>query len=148
MEINKALTFDDVLLVPKYSEILPSEVNTSITLSSNLKLKIPLLSSAMDTVTESKMAIAMAQNGGLGVIHRNLSVDEQLKQVELVKKRKLKVAAAIGVGSKEVERAEGLLEKNIDLIVIDTAHGHTKKVKDTLRRISKLRKKLRYVLVM
>ena len=141
MEINKALTFDDVLLVPKYSEILPSEVNTSITLSSNLKLKIPLLSSAMDTVTESKMAIAMAQNGGLGVIHRNLSVDEQLKQVELVKKRKLKVAAAIGVGSKEVERAEGLLEKNIDLIVIDTAHGHTKKVKDTLRRISKLRKK-------
>ena len=141
MEISKALTFDDVLLVPKYSEILPSEVNTSITLSSNLKLKIPLLSSAMDTVTESKMAIAMAQNGGLGVIHRNLSVDEQLKQVELVKKRKLKVAAAIGVGSKEVERAEGLLEKNIDLIVIDTAHGHTKKVKDTLRRISKLRKK-------
>ena len=116
MEISKALTFDDVLLVPKYSEILPSEVNTSITLSSNLKLKIPLLSSAMDTVTESKMAIAMAQNGGLGVIHRNLSVDEQLKQVELVKKRKLKVAAAIGVGSKEVERAEGLLEKNIDLI--------------------------------
>ena len=78
MEISKALTFDDVLLVPKYSEILPSEVNTSITLSSNLKLKIPLLSSAMDTVTESKMAIAMAQNGGLGVIHRNLSVDEQL----------------------------------------------------------------------
>ena len=141
MEISKALTFDDVLLVPKYSEILPSEVNTSITLSSNLKLKIPLLSSAMDTVTESKMAIAMAQNGGLGVIHRNLSVDEQLKQVELVKKRKLKVAAAIGVGSKEVERAEGLLEKNIDLIVIDTAHGHTKKVKYTLRRISKLRKK-------
>ena len=133
MEISKALTFDDVLLVPKYSEILPSEVNTSITLSSNLKLKIPLLSSAMDTVTESKMAIAMAQNGGLGVIHRNLSVDEQLKQVELVKKRKLKVAAAIGVGFKEVERAEGLLEKNIDLIVIDTAHGHTKKVKDTLR---------------
>ena len=67
MEINKALTFDDVLLVPKYSEILPSEVNTSINLSSNLKLKIPLISSAMDTVTEAKMAIAMAQNGGLGL---------------------------------------------------------------------------------
>ena len=141
MEINKALTFDDVLLVPKYSEILPSEVNTSINLSSNLKLKIPLISSAMDTVTGAKMAIAMAQNGGLGVIHRNLSVEKQLKQVELVKKKHLKVAAAIGVGISEVERAEGLLEKNIDLIVIDTAHGHTKKVKETLKKITKLRKK-------
>ena len=145
MEINKALTFDDVLLVPKYSEILPSEVNTSINLSSNLKLKIPLISSAMDTVTEAKMAIAMAQNGGLGVIHRNLSVEKQLKQVELVKKKHLKVAAAIGVGISEVERAEGLLEKNIDLIVVDTAHGHTKKVKDTLKKITKLRKKPLYV---
>ena len=72
--IKEALTFDDVTLAPNYSEILPSEVDTSVSLTSNLKLKIPLLSSAMDTVTESKMAIAIAKAGGIGVIHRNLDI--------------------------------------------------------------------------
>jgi len=72
--IKEALTFDDVTLAPKYSEILPSEVNTETKLSKNLSLKIPLLSSAMDTVTEAKMAIAMARAGGIGVIHRNLDI--------------------------------------------------------------------------
>ena len=70
--IKEALTFDDVTMAPKYSEVLPSEVDTSTKLSSNLTIKIPLLSSAMDTVTESKMAIAIAKAGGIGVIHRNL----------------------------------------------------------------------------
>ena len=73
--IKEALTFDDVTLAPKYSEILPSEVNTSTQLTSNLKLKVPLLSSAMDTVTESKMAIAIAKAGGIGVNHRNLDFE-------------------------------------------------------------------------
>ena len=76
--IKEALTFDDVTLAPKYSEILPSEVNTSVLLTKNLKLKIPLLSSAMDTVTESKMAIAIAKAGGIGVIHRNLDIKKQI----------------------------------------------------------------------
>ena len=76
--IKEALTFDDVTLAPKYSEILPSEVDTSIKLTEFLKLKIPLLSSAMDTVTESKMAIAIAKSGGLGIIHRNLNIKKQL----------------------------------------------------------------------
>ena len=79
--IKEALTFDDVTLAPKYSEILPSEVDTSIKLTKILKLKIPLLSSAMDTVTESKMAIAMAQLGGIGVIHRNMSISSQCEEV-------------------------------------------------------------------
>ena len=70
--IKEALTFDDVTLAPKYSKILPSEVDTSIKLTKVLNLKIPLLSSAMDTVTESKMAIAIAKAGGLGIIHRNM----------------------------------------------------------------------------
>ena len=68
--IKEALTFDDVTMAPKYSEVLPSEVDTSTKLSPNLTLEIPLLSSAMDTVTESKMAIAIAKAGGVGVIHR------------------------------------------------------------------------------
>ena len=76
--IKEALTFDDVTLAPKYSEILPSEVNTTTQLTKNLRLKIPLLSSAMDTVTESKMAIAIAKSGGIGVIHRNLDIKKSL----------------------------------------------------------------------
>ena len=84
--IKEALTFDDVTLAPKYSEILPSEVDTSTRLSSNLTLKIPLLSSAMDTVTESKMAIAIASEGGIGVIHKNMSIDDQANEVRLVKR--------------------------------------------------------------
>ena len=84
--IKEALTFDDVTMAPKYSEVLPSEVDTSIQLSKNLKLKIPLLSSAMDTVTESKMAIAMAKAGGIGVIHRNLNIKNQIREIKKVKK--------------------------------------------------------------
>ena len=87
--IKEALTFDDVTLVPKYSEILPSDVDTSIKLTQSLKLKIPLLSSAMDTVTESKMAIAMAKAGGLGVIHRNLDIKKQVLEIKKVKKQRL-----------------------------------------------------------
>ena len=94
--IKEALTFDDVTLVPKYSEILPSEVDTSIKLTDSLKLKIPLLSSAMDTVTESKMAIAIAKSGGLGIIHRNLDIKKQVLEVRKVKKQKLLVGAAVG----------------------------------------------------
>ena len=80
--IKEALTFDDVTLAPKYSEILPSEVNTEIKLSKNLSLKIPLISSAMDTVTEAKMAIAMARAGGIGVIHRNLNIKKQIAEIK------------------------------------------------------------------
>ena len=72
--IKEALTFDDVTLAPKYSSVLPSDVQTETSLTSNLQLKIPLITSAMDTVTEAKMAIAIAKAGGIGVIHRNLSV--------------------------------------------------------------------------
>ena len=82
--IKEALTFDDVTMAPKYSEVLPSEVNTSTQLSKNLSLKIPLLTSAMDTVTESKMAIAVAKAGGIGVIHRNLDIKKQIEEIKKV----------------------------------------------------------------
>jgi IMP dehydrogenase len=80
------LTFDDVLLLPARSEVLPNEADTSTRITRKLKLRIPLVSSAMDTVTEARMAIAMARQGGVGVLHRNLSIEEQAQQVDLVKR--------------------------------------------------------------
>ena len=139
--IKEALTFDDVTLVPKYSEVLPSEVDTSVILTKYLKLKIPILSSAMDTVTESKMAIAISKAGGIGVIHRNLEIKKQLQEIKKVKKQKLLVGAAVGAGSKEFKRAEAVLKENIDLIVVDTAHGHTKKVSEIIKFIKKKKNK-------
>ena len=111
--IKEALTFDDVTLAPKYSEILPSEVNTSTQLTSNLKLKVPLLSSAMDTVTESKMAIAIAKAGGIGVIHRNLDIKKQILEVKKVKKHKLLVGAAVGAGPNEFDRARAIIKEGV-----------------------------------
>ena len=139
--IKEALTFDDVTLVPKYSEILPSEVDTSIKLTNNLKLRIPLLSSAMDTVTESKMAIAIAKAGGLGVIHRNLDIKTQISEIKKVKIKKLLVGAAVGAGPSEFKRADAILKENIDMIVVDTAHGHTKKVSEIIKFIKKRKNK-------
>ena len=81
-----ALTFDDVLLVPAFSKVLPRDVDLSISLTRRIQLQIPLLSAAMDTVTEAPAAIGMAQAGGLGVIHRNMTPDQQAVEVERVKK--------------------------------------------------------------
>ena len=86
MSIKESLTFDDVLLVPQESGVLPNEVDTESYFTREISLKLPLVSAAMDTVTESKMAIAMAQSGGIGVVHKNLSVEEQAAMVAKVKR--------------------------------------------------------------
>lgn len=149
---KKGLTFDDVLLIPAESHILPNEVNLTTELTPNLKLHIPLISSGMDTVTESKMVIAMAENGGLGVIHKNLSIAAQVDEVVIVKSKKidpnlphpsvdknnrLLVAAAVGITSDTFERANSLIDAGVDAIVVDTAHGHSAGV---LRKIAEIRK--------
>ena len=139
--IKEALTFDDVTMTPKYSEVLPSEVDTSINLSKNLNLKIPLLSSAMDTVTESKMAIAIAKAGGIGIIHRNLDIKEQISEIKKVKAKKLLVGAAVGAGPLELKRADAILKEKVDLIVVDTAHGHSKKVAEIIKKIKRKKDK-------
>lgn len=157
MKIREALTFDDVLLVPKESDILPKDVNLERKLTERITLKIPLISSPMDTITEHKMAIAMALCGGLGVIHKNMSFEAQAKEVETVKnfdetgnkdsltdkssvdkKGKLLVAAAIGISEDRYKRIEKLIEAGVDAIVIDTAHGHSQNVLKAIKEIKKL----------
>ena len=138
--IKEALTFDDVLLLPQYSSILPSETDISLNLTHKIRLKVPFLSSAMDTVTESKMAIAIASAGGIGVIHRNLSIKDQANEIIKVKKN-LIVSAAVGTSSNDLERAKSLIYNGCDLIVLDTAHGHSEKVLKILDKIKKIKGK-------
>ena len=135
--IKDSLTFDDVSLVPQYSSVLPSETQTLSKLCDNFNLQIPIMSSAMDTVTESRMAIAISKLGGIGVIHRNLSIEKQVIEIKKVKKNNNLVGAAIGVSPEDLERAEELFKVKADLIVIDTAHGHTQKVLNMIRKIKK-----------
>ena len=132
--VPMALTFDDVLLLPAASDVLPRDVDTSTRLG-RLELAIPVLSAAMDTLTEGAMAIAMARAGGIGVIHKNLTLDRQVKQVELAHSRGFKVGAAIGVGGDRDARLDALQAAGVDLIVLDTAHGHSRGVLDAARAV-------------
>ncbi len=137
--IKESLTFDDVLLLPRYSNVLPSQTDISLELTKKIKLKVPFLSSAMDTVTEAKMAIAIAKAGGIGVIHRNLNIKKQTDEIALVKKKKLLVGAAVGTSEDDLKRAKSLIDYGCDLIIIDTAHGHSEKVLNTLSKLKKIR---------
>ena len=136
--IKEALTFDDVLLLPKYSNVLPSSTDISLKLTNTIYLKAPFFSSAMDTVTESNMAIAMGREGGMGIIHRNLKINKQSSEVKKVKNKKLYVGAAVGTNKEDLERVRSLLANGVDLIVIDTAHGHSEKVLKILSKIKKI----------
>ena len=140
VSIKESLTFDDVLLLPQYSNVLPSDTDISVNLTEKINLKVPFLSSAMDTVTESNMAIAIAKAGGLGVVHRNLNINKQTNEIIKVKKKRLFVGAAVGTNKEDIERAERLLDNGCDLIVIDTAHGHSEKVLRTLSKLKKIGK--------
>ncbi|BAP84798.1 inosine-5'-monophosphate dehydrogenase [Paucilactobacillus hokkaidonensis JCM 18461] len=149
--VKQGLTFDDVLLIPAKSDVLPNEVDLSVQLAKNIKLNVPFLSAGMDTVTENSMAIAMALQGGMGVIHKNMTIQDQAGEVAAVKgvdltgnfdkaavddKKRLLVAAAVGVTSDTFDRAQALLDAGVDAIVIDTAHGHSAGV---LRKIKEIR---------
>lgn len=146
--LKEGYTFDDVLLVPDYSEVVPNNVEVYTQLTQKIRLNIPLLSAAMDTVTEERMAIAMANEGGLGVIHKNMPVENQVSMVRKVKQSKansekasldnqgrLICGAAVGVGSETMTRVRALVEAEVDIIVVDSAHGHSKGILDTVRLI-------------
>jgi IMP dehydrogenase len=147
----EALTFDDVLLVPGYSEVLPREVRLRAALTPSIHLSMPLVSSAMDTVTEAPMAIAMALAGGLGFVHKNLPIDEQVAEIVRVKtahstdqaadgstrdgQGRLRVGAAVGVSADREARVARLLEAGCDVLAIDTAHGHSRGVLEAVGAI-------------
>ena len=134
-------TFDDLLLVPSYSEVVPIQVKLDTKLTKKISLAIPVLSAAMDTVTESTMAIALARLGGLGIIHKNMSIEDQVKEIALVKQvtfseseatkdefGRLRVGAAVGVSKNTLERIDALVSAGVDIIAVDSAHGHSKGV--------------------
>ena len=158
--VATGITFDDVLLLPRFSTVVPADVDVGTLLTRGIRLNIPIVSSPMDTVTESEMAIALAQEGGLGVIHKNLPVDRQAEEVDKVKRSangiitikdidmmkrfpnackdrqgRLRVGGAVGVF--DFERAASLIAKGVDMLVVDSAHGHSANVIETVATIKK-----------
>ncbi|HEX9804212.1 MAG TPA: IMP dehydrogenase [Candidatus Dojkabacteria bacterium] len=137
--IQEGITFDDVLLLPKYSTFRRSEVDLTNRLHEKLFLKLPVISSPMDTVTETDMASAMAQNGGLGIIHRNLKIEDQIEMLKNAKSQKISnpdlasvdaegrlvIGAAVGAGDDLEMRIEKLAENGVDVFVVDSGHGHS-----------------------
>jgi IMP dehydrogenase len=146
------LTFDDLLLLPNYTEILREQANPATKLHPTIHLKLPFLSAPMDTVTEADMAIAMAQGGGLGIIHRNLQVQVEAEMVKKAKsarvidaakaavdaKGRLLVGAAVGAGADLQERVKALVEAGADVIVVDSGHGYSKYIMDAVKTIKKM----------
>ncbi len=132
-----ALTFDDILLVPGYAGFSRSEIDLSTKLTKNISLKLPLVSAPMDTVTESKLAIELARLGGIGIIHRNLTIDQQVSEVKKVLKLSLLVGAAVGASSGFEERVKALVKAGASVIVVDSAHGYSKQVIDATKYIKK-----------
>src|SRR5205823_5397912 len=185
----QGITFDDVLLEPAYSDVVPRDVDVRTQLTQTIRLNIPILSSPMDTVTTADLAIALAQEGGLGIIHKNLSVPDQTREVDKVKRSengiitdpvtlspdetvetarklmqqhnisgvpitindidkltnfpnackdrrgRLRVGAAVGVH--DYERAESLIRAGVDVLVVDSAHGHSGNVIDTVAELKR-----------
>ncbi len=130
--IGKGYSFNDVLISPKYNKIVSRrDVKFETQVTKNYKLDIPIIAANMDTICEFEMAIALGRLGGLGVIHRFLSINDQVEQIKKIKAQNLLTAAAIGVKDYE-ERVKALNEVGINIIVLDVAHGHSKRTGKTL----------------
>ena len=141
--VMEGLTFDDVLLIPAHSDVLPRDVDVSTRFTREISLSAPIATSAMDTVTEAAMAAAMARIGGIGVIHKNMSLDLQCAEVHKVKAcattdgHSLAVAAAVGINAHSLDNIAALKDAGVDAVVLDTAHGHSEMVLQTLRKARK-----------
>lgn len=147
IDMPLGLTYDDVLLVPKRSSLNSrKQANTSTYLTSKIKLKIPLVSANMDTITESKMAIELAKAGGIGIIHRFVPIDYQADEIKKVKKAEnYPVGAAVGVREEYLKRTKALINKGCDVIVVDIAHGHSDHTLECVVRIRKKYKKVQII---
>lgn len=124
----EGITFDDVLLIPSYSEVLPREVDLQTRFSRHIALEVPFVSAAMDTVTEAPMALALSRAGGIGVIHKNMSTEKQAEAVREVKAAGGRVTAGVGITVDALDRVARLVEAGVDAVVLDSAHGHSKGV--------------------
>lgn len=136
--IVDALTFDDVLLLPDESDVIPADVSIETSLSKSITLSLPILSAAMDTVSGQAMGQAMAKNGGMAVIHRNMSPQQQADIIKNIRQDNLNIAAAIGTGEENLERARLLIDAGVTMIVVDTAHGHSKNVLNQVESVKNL----------
>ncbi len=135
--VNQGVTFDDVLLLPDYSDFKRLEISLEARLTKKIKLKIPFVSSPMDTVTEHKLAIALAELGGIGLVHRNLAISEQAEEVKKVLQKKLLVGAAVGASHGFEERVKALAKVETPILVVDSAHGYSKGVIEATKFIKK-----------
>lgn len=147
--MEQAYSYNDILLVPDYSEITTrKDVDLSVQLTPKIKLALPIISSNMDTVTEYKMAITMALNGGLGIIHRYCTISSQTEMVMIVKKHqttlpystldskgRLAVGAAVGVNDGYMKRVDSLIKAGVDVLCVDIAHGHHKLAGNAIKSI-------------
>ena len=129
------LTFDDILLLPGYADFSRADISLTTQLTKSISLKIPFVSAPMDTVTEVEMAAKLAELGGIGIIHRNLSVNDQANQVAKVAQRKLLTGAAVGGSEGFKERVEALVKAGVNVICVDSAHGFAKPIIDATRFI-------------
>ena len=148
--IKEAYTFDDLLLVPAKSTVVPANVSLQTKLTDKITLNIPIVSAAMDTVTEYEMAIALSKLGGMGFVHKNMPVEAQAEMVSKVKNEiitdefedaskdhlgRLLVGAAVGVGANVLDRVRALVEAGVDAVAVDSAHGHSMGVIDAVKLI-------------
>ncbi len=146
--IPLGLTYDDLLLIPLHSSIVPSETKTDTYLTKDIHLNIPLVAAAMDTVSEHELAIALAGVGGIAIIHKNLSIERQAEEVRMVKvadvtslsastdkNGHLLVGAAIGANKEALDRASALIDAGVDVLTLDSAHGHSDNIIKTAKLI-------------
>lgn len=129
------LTFDDILLLPGYAGFSRSDISLTTRLTKTISLDMPLVASPMDTVTESELAIALAKMGGIGIIHRNLSIADEVEEAKKVLEQQLLVGAAVGASTGFEERVEALVAAGVPVLVVDSAHGYSKSVVEATRFI-------------